>query len=279
MPSRAPAGRRRRSPAWRSPARPSPVAATEAAIGFPPGVGAERGSERPRGRGPARSPGRIAWFRDRSEGPVWREVGAIGSRNAPGAPQSPAGGRASRAAAGGRARSSGRQALATASPARGQDAASARRFHAGAEAVLPGAVALLGLVGLLHRACARSSPSGLGVPSVIRPQKARKRADRPMHGRGAFNVRRMIGREALQRQTRTAPGDDHCEIADHPPILPGSIAELPCEVPAAVLCFATRSPGDRADPLPEPLGSPAQQPRGNHAQVPRHRESTSIHGR
>jgi hypothetical protein len=31
--------------------------------------------------------------------------------------------------------------------------------------VLLGAVALLGLVGLLHRACARSSPSGLGASS------------------------------------------------------------------------------------------------------------------
>jgi hypothetical protein len=37
--------------------------------------------------------------------------------------------------------------------------------------VLLGAVALLGLVGLLHRACARSSPSGLGVPSVIDPRR------------------------------------------------------------------------------------------------------------
>jgi hypothetical protein len=171
VPPRAPADRRRRSPAWRSPARPSPAAATGAATGSPPGVAAERGSGRPPGRLPARSPGRIASSRDRSGGPVWREVGAIGSRHAPEVPQSPAGGRASRAAAEGRARLSGRQALATAGPARGQDAASARRFHAGAEAVLPGAVALLGLVGLLHRACARSSPSGLGVPSVFDPRR------------------------------------------------------------------------------------------------------------
>jgi hypothetical protein len=35
-----------------------------------------------------------------------------------------------------------------------------------------------------------------------RPQKARKRADRPEPGRGAFNVRRMIGRARSQRQTR-----------------------------------------------------------------------------
>jgi hypothetical protein len=40
--------------------------------------------------------------------------------------------------------------------------------------VLLGAVALLGLVGLLHRACARSSPSGLGVPSVIDPRRHAK---------------------------------------------------------------------------------------------------------
>jgi hypothetical protein len=37
-----------------------------------------------------------------------------------------------------------------------------------------------------------------------RPQKARKRADRPTHGRGAFIVRRMIGRAAPQRQTQTS---------------------------------------------------------------------------
>jgi hypothetical protein len=161
-PPRAPADRPRRSPAGRSPARPSPVATTGAATGSPPAVFAERGSERPPGREPDLSPCRTAWSRDRSEGPWRRGAGATEWRRAPGLPRSPAGGRASRAAAVGRARSSGRQALATASPACRQDAASARRLHAGAEAVFPGAVTLLGLVGLLHRACARSSPSGLG---------------------------------------------------------------------------------------------------------------------
>jgi len=197
-------GRHRRSPAGRSPAHPSPVATTGAATGSPPGDAAERGSGRPRGPGPARSPGRIASFRAPSEGPWWRGAGAIGSSPSPGAPQSPAGWRASRAAAVDRARPSGRQALATAGPACGQDTAPARTLHAGAEAVFLGSVALLGLEGLLrHRACAESSPSGLGV-SVNRPQKARKRADRPMHGRGAFIVRRMIGRGPLDRQTSAA---------------------------------------------------------------------------
>jgi hypothetical protein len=201
VPPRSLDDRHRRSPAGRSPARPSPVAATGAATGSPPEAAVERGSERPRGPGPARSPGRIASSRARSEGPWWRGAGAIGSSPSPGAPRSPAGWRASRAAAGGRARPSGRQALATAGPACGQDTAAARTLHSGAKAVFLGAVALLGLEGLLrHRACAESSPSGLGV-SVIRPQKARKRADRPMHGRGAFIVRRMIGRGPLDRQT------------------------------------------------------------------------------
>jgi hypothetical protein len=55
----------------------------------------------------------------------------------------------------------------------------------------------------------RSASSGLCAILSIRPrgfvrhrpQKARKRADRPMHGRGAFIVRRMIGRAPPQRQT------------------------------------------------------------------------------
>src|SRR5439155_22590500 len=43
-------------------------------------------------------------------------------------------------------------------------------------------------------------------------------------------------------------------------ILPGSIAISPCEVPAAVLCFATRSPGDQPIRPSRALGSPAQSP-------------------
>ena len=71
-----------------------------------------------------------------------------------------------RAAAQRRARLSGRQAFSTAGPAGGQNAPSARTLHAGAESVFPGAVTLLGLVGLLrHGACARSSPSGSGFGS------------------------------------------------------------------------------------------------------------------
>ncbi len=74
------------------------------------------------------------------------------------------------------------------------------RLHAGAEAVLLGAMALLGLVGLLHRAVLRSSPSGLGVGSFRRPLKARKRAGTP---RGAWRVvvRRMIWPRRKECQT------------------------------------------------------------------------------
>ena len=102
-------------------------------------------------------------------------MGANGSSRAPGVPRSPADWKAFRAAAVGRARPSGRQALATASPACGQDAASARRLHSGAEAVFLGAVALLGLVGLLHGACAGSSPSGLGVSPSSTPEGTQTR--------------------------------------------------------------------------------------------------------
>ena len=169
-PPRASADRPRRSPAGRSPEHPSPAAATGAATGSPTEGAAERDSGRPPDRGPVLSPGRTALSQARSGGLVWRGAGAIGSNLVPELPRSPAGGRASRVAASMcRARSSGRQPLPTASPARGQDAAAARRPHSGAEAVLLGAVTLLGLVGLLHRACLGSSPSGLGAPSIIDP--------------------------------------------------------------------------------------------------------------
>ena len=122
---------------------------------------------RPPSRGPDWSPCRTASSRGRSAGSWPRGAGGIASSPAPGAPRSPAGGRASRGATGsGRARPSGRQALPTASPACGQDAASAGGLHPGAEAVFLGAMSLLGLVGLLHRGCAGSSPSGLGVWSI-----------------------------------------------------------------------------------------------------------------
>src|SRR4029077_8681917 len=101
--------------------------------------------------------------RGQSAGSAPPGVGGTAWSLAPGAPRSPEGGRASRGATGiGRARPADRQTLPTASPASGQDSTAAGGLHPGAEAVFLGAMPLLGLVGLLHRGCAGSSPSGLG---------------------------------------------------------------------------------------------------------------------
>ena len=57
-------------------------------------------------------------------------------------------------------------------------------------------------------------------------------------------------------------------------ILPGSIADLPCGVPAAVLCFATRSPGDGLRPRVEAsVACPILAPAGQPAHGPGTRES------
>ena len=62
-------------------------------------------------------------------------------------------------------------------------------------------MALLGLVGLLHRGCARSSPSGLGA-TVLDPREARKRAWRSRaHGR--VDVLAIMGRAGRGCQTRS----------------------------------------------------------------------------
>ena len=82
-----------------------------------------------------------------------------------------------------RARSSGRQPLSTTCPSCCDHAPTTGSPHPGAEAVFLGAVALLGLVGPLHRDCPGSSSSGLGRRSC-RPLKARKRAGR-QKARGA----------------------------------------------------------------------------------------------
>jgi hypothetical protein len=142
----------------------------------------------------------------------------------------------------GRARPSGRQALATASPARGQDAASARRLHAGAKAVLPGAVTLFGLVRLLrHRPCLGSSPSGPGVPSVVDPLKARERAVARTRA-GAFSVRRMIGRARSDRQTnagRSRPATDAPAGAD---LCSAALRRWVPDTPGEYHRFALRAP-------------------------------------
>ena len=96
----------------------------------------------------------------------------------PGSPRSPAGERASRVAAGlGRARWSGRQSLPTTSPPGGKDTATRRRLHPGAETVFLGAMALLGLVGLLHRECPEDPlhpASGTVAPSSPKGTQTRR---------------------------------------------------------------------------------------------------------
>ena len=123
---------------------------------------------------------------------------------APAAPRSPADGRASRDAADAcRARSSGRQSLPTARPPSGDDTPAAGRAHPCAEAVLLRAMPLLGLVGLLHRDCARSSPLGPGStsdpgrhtnPPAPIERSARSRPADDMTARfGASNARAHAG--------------------------------------------------------------------------------------
>ena len=204
----------------------------------------------------------------------------------PGAPRSPAGGRASRAAARvGRARSSGRQPLSTASPSCGEDAPTTGRPHPGAEAMFLGAVSLLGLVGLLHRDCPGSSPSGLGAV-LSRPLEARKRAGRhesarrvvvrrmirppskgcQTSGLGAVSASRspvrmtMVGRVA--RPSGTFFRDDGRRRRDPSGLrtdTPGGIAELPCS--AVGRCYPLRAFG-AGNARGSPRGSSETDPRG-----------------
>jgi hypothetical protein len=154
----------------RSRGRPIPDGAPAPSNEVPPEVAGEPGSGRRPSREHDSSRRRTASFRGRSAGSGWQRSGGTGTSLVPSAPRSPSDWRASRGAAvEGRARRSDRQALATASPASGQDPASTRRLHTGAEAMLLGAVTLLGLIGLLHRACAGSSPSSLGAWSIPDP--------------------------------------------------------------------------------------------------------------
>jgi len=126
-----------------------------------------------------------------------------------GAPRSPVGGRASQDAAGECLARSGRQPLPAPGAAGGQDPSTAGRSHPGSKAVFLGAVALLWLVGLLHRVCARSSPSGPvarpRLTDVFRPLEARERAVRTK-APGASTSGRVYGRprSSVNRARRRA---------------------------------------------------------------------------
>jgi hypothetical protein len=102
--------------------------------------------------------------------------------------------------------------------------------------MLLGAVALLGLIGLLHQDCPGSSPSGLGDGLSLPPRGTQTRLA-PESARRVV-VRRMIGRVLEGCQTSwigLAPGHRTATRAGvpspsigHTPIPPGSIAESPC---------------------------------------------------
>jgi hypothetical protein len=110
-----------------------------------------------------------------------------------------------------------------------------------------------------------------------RPQKARKRADRPMHGRGAFIVRRMIGLRRRDRQTFAAGSRPRgCRRRSV-----GHLFESVVDTPGEYRGFALRAPGGgamfrppkprRPDLLarPEPRSPPRSTPRQSKPTVPR----------
>ena len=175
-------------------------------------------------------------------------VDGIERSRRPGAPGSPSDGRAPRAAAPARrARRSGRQPLATARPASGQDASAPGSLHPGTEAVLLGAMSLLRLVGLLHRSCARSSPSASGtvVPSTPRGTQTRRALTKRMARRrpGDYRAARK-GRQTARGIWPTAPGA-------LPPASPGGRRGLSGD-------SCTDTPwgyGDRAERLARPVGA------------------------
>ena len=98
-------------------------------------------------------------------------------------------------------------------PTRGQDASPARRLHPGAEPVLLGAMALLGLEGLLHRASERTSRIR---PRVENTPKGTQTRLAPMSA-SARLVRGIIRMPEKQCQTRPAAGSTLAMI------LPGGI--------------------------------------------------------
>ena len=127
--------------------------------------------------------------------------------------------------------------------------------------MLLGAVALLGLIGLLgHRGGPGSSPSGLG-DGLSLPLKARKRAWRPKaHGAssspddrpGSRRVSNLPDRpccEALRPGVAGLPGPGPAAASGHVAILPGGIAEPPCGPPPAGAILSGPS-------APETFGEP-----------------------
>jgi hypothetical protein len=211
-------------------------------------------------------------FRGPSARSVRGEADGTESSHCPGASRNPEDGRASRAAAGvGRGRASGRQSLSTSSPPSSQHATAARRLHSGPEAVLLGAMALLGLVGLLHQKSARSSPSGLGdlFDSTPRGTQTRRRpkalgasSSGGLYEAPETSVKRanrdslpsphvLVSRLATSRRPWRVPRSARLAAARRPNaghrILPGSIGGTLHNFLAAagwaVLSFASRGAG------------------------------------
>ena len=133
----------------------------------------------------------------------------------------------------GRARSSGRQPLSAASPPSGEHAPAAGRPHPGAEAVLLRAMPLLGLVGLLHRGCARSSPSGPGSTSSTPRGTQTRRAPVSAFGAsvsgGLYDAPRRVSNSRAGRPRQGAHVRRRSRPARAATILPGSIAKSPCD--------------------------------------------------